>query len=172
MPMLRPRRLRNAERYTSTVISHPEKDKDIWRTWYIEECERESLFGLNQPFLGFLYTYRVGTEFYLEDARYFWWKDRTIHRICGPYIVKATALPHKNCTYSHRRIVYHDYSATKGPWLDHEKIWSTINGERIQYSQYASWSNYFPYRFGMQRSPCWSDKYPPHTSRCPWCLYD
>lgn len=163
--------------YQPTLISHPQAGKEIWGTWFIEECERECLFGVNEPFLDLLSTYGLGSEFYMEDTPYFW-KRRNAHRICGPYVVQEAVVPSEDCVVNHidRKahvpIVYHDRHPWKGPWLDKSNVTRVINGERITFNQLASRFNYFPFRFRMVRSSSWEQKYPPHAERCRWCNFD
>ena len=101
---------------------------DCWRTWFIEECESNKLFGLTTGHLSLvtrasatIRPYHVGTPLFLEDAPYFH-KNRRLHRVCGPYIVQATDTLLGGATpvhvYDDKIIVYHDPHPESGPWLD------------------------------------------------------
>src|SRR6266496_4558635 len=85
--------------YASTFLTHPKYDgKYIWRTWFIEECEENSLFGMKAGNFRKVveHGYKIGTELYLEDAPYYW-HTSSKHRICGPYSVHSATLPHHGC---------------------------------------------------------------------------
>ena len=159
----------------SKCILHPTKDKDVWTTWFIEECERECLFGLNRPLLDRLYTYRLGAEVYLEDAPLFGIKGQR-HRICGPYKVAEAILPSPDVQISWRDLrtglplVYREPEPQRGPWFGPRKVTRNIYGEEIRFDQLAHLYNFFPYRFRIVYADGWHEEVHPHRTNCPWCL--
>jgi hypothetical protein len=150
-----------------------------WRTWFIEECEREELFGATQGHLGILtlstggnQPYQEGTLLYIEDAPYFK-KTGTHHRICGPYSVysKDNLPPGAEPihTVNGKVIIYRDPMPQKGPWLDRQRLTRIIDGIKVSYPQIASRFEYFPYRFGIRKAKKYSTRHIQHTPDCWLC---
>jgi hypothetical protein len=76
------------------VVHH--EGMDYWRTWFLEECESHSLFGVTKKHLNLLrlasrevVPYHVGTRLYLEDAPWHHRLQEPTHRVLGPYEVVA-----------------------------------------------------------------------------------
>ena len=147
---------------------------DYWGTWFIDECEREELFGATQRHLLTLEGYDIGTQIYLEDNPYFH-QTGTKHRICGPYeVVPADPLPEGAVPIvkrAGRTVVYKDPAPERGPWKDRSRVERTAHGVRLRYRQLASQFSYFPYRFRIRRLP---NRHPtlqphaPHNCRFGW----
>lgn len=134
---------------------------DYWRTWYLEECEAEQLFGITRQKLGITtlsgpgYScYKEGSEIYLEDAPYFS-ATHTHHRICGPYNIKSIQLP-PGAESVHevdgKVIVYKEKHPEAGPWFDRSRVTRIIDGVKASYPQEAVEFGYYPYRFGIKKS--------------------
>lgn len=131
---------------------------DYWRTWFLEECESNGLFGLTARHLPLVITdgygfrsYAKGTEIYLEDAPYFK-KTKTHHRVCGPYVVVPSMLPpHGEVTHQKdgEIIIYKEKWPAKGPWMDRSYVRRVVDGEDIKFKQIASEFSFFPYRFSI-----------------------
>ncbi len=158
------------------------RGNDYWRTWFLEECEEASLFGLNQKHLGLLTLsgkniapYQAGTRIYLEDAPWFPHKQMLFHRVCGPYEVRSTDEPAEGAVVIHRVggavIVYRETHPECGPWRDR---WRTrcIEGETVRYKQMASEYSFFPLRFRIVRSTDWRAEQVPHpvSGHCWLCV--
>lgn len=164
--------------YEPSFITHPDNSSYIWRTWFIEECDTNLLFGVN--FANYLrlveHGYSMGTELYLEDAPLFW-KTKAIHRICGPYVIQGAALPHPECRakYNDARlgkiIVYYDTKPELGPWLDDHRAQREIDGTSIRFQKKASEFNFFPYRFRIDKSPNHTIEIKAHSKQCGWCPF-
>jgi hypothetical protein len=143
---------------------------DYWRTWFIEECEREQLFGLTERhLLSVEKQYTVGTKVFLEDAP-FYHHSESKHRICGPYdVFEADPLPpDSTAVYSDkgRTLVYLHHHPERGPWLDQSTVHRRVEGVRLTFRKIASEFGYFPYRFRIRRSRTFKIQLFPHTGDC------
>lgn len=158
-----------------SVVHH--EHHDYWRTWFIDECETNELFGIGEkhrplieasPSLG---GYVVGTEIFLEDAPYFK-HTRTRHRVCGPYRVAPAKLP-EGAVCSYRSggeiILYKESRPECGPWLDSSYVRRTIDGVKIVFKQIASQFGFYPYRFRIVRSPLYRIRFVRHEQDCWLC---
>ena len=134
----------------------------FWRTWFLEECEENMLFGvpkwpirqLSNDAEGFK-VFSSGTEFYLEDAPYNY-RIKSHHRLCGPYIVVPSVLPKDgNIVIENdgKVIMFLEAHPSRGPWLDHSKVKKRIEKVEIIFPQKASKYGFYPYRFSFNRSP-------------------
>lgn len=140
---------------------------DYWGTWFIEECEREGLFGATARHLVTLERYTIGTKIFLEDSPYFH-QSRTKHRICGPYeVVQAEPLP-DGCVPvladSGATVVFRDQHPENGPWANHSRVQRVANGVNLRYRQMASSFGFFPFRFRIRRLPNRHPRLEPHSS--------
>jgi hypothetical protein len=148
--------------------------KDYWRTWFIEECERNRVFGLTRQHLPLIIVqgceYSVGREIFLEDAPYFK-QTQTHHRVCGPYIVVASKprRPHKVILEkSGEIIVYKVKKPEDGPWHDGSVQRPVGNGVILRYQQNASRYAHFPYRFKIRKAEDYKVQYIRHLGRECW----
>ena len=71
--------------YGPSVVHDEERHSDVWRTWFLDECESSRLFGLTSGHLRLvtkagegIEPYRPGTTIYLEDAPWPATKDELI----------------------------------------------------------------------------------------------
>jgi hypothetical protein len=145
--------------YEASVIHH--NGHDYWRTWFFEECEKAGLFGITEKHLPLLKApiskggYQIGTEIFLEDAPYFK-ASGTHHLICGPYQVVEAKLPDgaKSIHQTNgKTIIYQEKNPQNGPWVNRSKVVRTIMQKKISFPQLASEFNFFPFRFGIEKSP-------------------
>jgi hypothetical protein len=166
--------------YGPSVIHDEERHCEVWRTWFLDECEQSRLFGLTAGHLKLVSLsgdrvepYHHGTRIYLEDAPWFPHSGRRKHRLCGPYVVEATVeLPPDSepvHTYRGRVIVYHDRHAERGPWHNRSAIRRTIDGESVSFRQMAGQFDYFPYRFRIVPAPNCCSEYVDHVLKCWLC---
>ncbi|MBA3572307.1 MAG: hypothetical protein H0W34_10115 [Pyrinomonadaceae bacterium] len=153
---------------------------DYWRTWFLQECEHEGLFGLTIGHLPLVRTkgvgvipYHAGTLVYLEDAPYFHATEKKRHRVVGPYeVVTAGQLPEDANVVHHdhgRPIVWHEPHPEQGPWLNRSNVKRTIDGVVITFRQMAGTFGYFPYRFRIKRAPGWKSTTYEHYVGCWLC---
>lgn len=164
--------------YEATVVHR--NGHDYWRTWFIDECEREFLFGLTEKHLPLVTVsgigcpaYEAGTEIFLEDAPYFR-ASKTHHRVCGPYEVVPISLPEgATPVYKDSKgnvIVYKDPNPKSGPWLDNTSVTRVVDGFRLHFQQIASQFSYYPFRFGIRRSKKFKINLVKHEDNCWLCV--
>ena len=164
--------------YEPSFITHPDSNAYIWRTWFLEECESHQLFGVNyENYLRIVeHGYQIGTEVYLEDAPYYW-RTKFRHRICGPYAINASELPHDKCRVKHSDpstreiVVYYDPEPEKGPWLDRKRVSREIEGTHIAFQKLASEFKFFPYRFRIKQASQYVVELKSHSEKCGWCPF-
>jgi hypothetical protein len=155
----------------AAVWTHPEADEDIWRTWFIEECEKSLLFGVNRLHLRRIEGYRIGTLFFFEDAPYFHQLKKE-HLIFGPYLVATAASSNatKEVQLSDRTtgqpIIFREPYPENGPWFDRPHVMRCIEGHTIRFAQQASRFNHFPFRFNFTKASDWRVVRQEHTDRC------
>jgi len=160
--------------YPNVVSVKKYNGTDCWRTWFIKECERYSLFGVTTGNRYRINEYKIGTLIYLEDAPYF--KTFT-HRICGPYIVKKST---PICDYEIKDedndgkiIIYKDHNPKNGPWFDKSSVTRFIRNRDFTYRQDAKRFDFFPLRFSIDRAPDFAIIYIRHKrSECNLCSND
>ena len=152
---------------------------ECWRTWFLEECEKANLFGVNEKYLPLINTedckpYHIGTLIYLEDAPYF--KRTKCHRICGPYqIIESTPQDsYKTIREENNKIIiYKDLNPSNGPWFDSNSVTRIIEGIKFKHQQLASEFDYFPYRFSIKKSKNFKVFFISHSSfKCELCFQD
>lgn len=156
----------------ASIIQHGKFD--YWRTWFIEECDRSGLFGVNEKHLDLVthpkLGYDKGAMIFLEDAPYFGANDQ-IHRVCGPYEV-VPVRPTSGSDVVHERrgniIVYKEAHPENGPWLD-RSVTRIIEGDKIRFKQLASKFKFYPYRFGIRKSPQFEIELVRHQKSCWLC---
>jgi len=147
------------DQYEASVIHRA--GRDYWQTWFLEECESASLFGINEKHLPLIRVsgtgfsaYGIGTQIYLEDAPYFKATGKT-HRICGPYnIIEAQITPGATPVYTvdDKVLIYKEPYPERGPWLDQSCMTRIIDNLKVSFPQTASDYGYYPYRFAIKRS--------------------
>ncbi len=164
--------------YEASVVSR--NGHDYWRTWFWEECDKEQLFGLTEKHLPLLTksgegftAYEDGTKVFFEDAPYFR-ASTTHHRICGPYDVFPASLP-DSATAIYRDskgqvIVYKDPHPQTGPWLDKPSVTRYVDGLKLRFPQMAREFKFYPYRFGIRRSPHFKIELVQHQNNCWLCV--
>jgi len=117
--------------------------------------------------------YHPGTRIYLEDAPWFPHSNCQVHRVCGPYVVEATALLPSDCEpvyYFHGKvIIYRDNRPSRGPWHNKARVRRTVDGQELEFRQMAGRFDYFPYRFRIVRSPHWKAEFVLHILPCWLC---
>jgi hypothetical protein len=158
------------------VYAHPVNKQDVWRTWFWDDCEQASLFGVNKKYLSRIEHYRVGTALYLEDAPLFARGGKEKHRICGPYRVEASLSLPAGCKVekldpqSGKPVIFLEPNPDmRGPWGDISNVRREIAGQQIVFDKKASVFSFFPYRFRICRETNWSDECALHREKCPWC---
>lgn len=155
------------------------KNIECWRTWFLEVCDQNHLFGVTEKYIPLINTegfkpYRIGTLIYLEDAPYFMKTKR--HKICGPYqVIESHPQGEYNIVRQERGkiIIYEELSPSKGPWLNNNSVTKTIEGMEYKFKQLASEFNFYPYRFAIKRSKSYEVLTIPHSSySCELCFND
>jgi hypothetical protein len=148
------------------------RDRDCWRTWFIDECEEAGLFGINEKHLDVLRRtpYRVGTRIYLDDAPVFPASQQRFHRVVGPYEVQALGKLPEDArviySFEGKGILYFDPHAELGPWHNRTRVRHDVSGLVMKFRQMASRFNFYPYRFRTRRSASWKEEYVLHTHPC------
>ena len=165
-------------RNEASVIVH--NGKDYWRTWFLEECEATGLFGINERYIplvakdvpGTQKAYSVGREIYLEDAPYFN-KTKTYHRICGPYLIKASRIGSGDKAILRKKkeiIIYKAKVPSNGLWFDKSYVRRNIDGIDVKFRQLAKAFGYFPFRFSIEKSPDYRVRHIKHEPDCWVCV--
>lgn len=161
-----------------SVVRH--RGYDYWRTWFLAECEAAGLFGvadehlslITQPLAGSS-SYRPGTEIFLEDAPWFPHSGGRTHRICGPYIVKASRTLPQEAEPIHvvdqQIVVYRDPHPERGPWHNRSKVERLVEGEIVVFRQLAGQFHHFPFRMKILRTPRWRVELMSHSEECWLC---
>jgi len=151
---------------------------DCWRTWFLEECEANNLFGVTSKYLKLLTLaaptvspYHAGTQIFLEDAPYFH-QSRNSHKLCGPYTVLATKGLTEGSTAEHvvggDIIVYREARPELGPWLD-RSVSREIEGLRVRFRQMATRYQFYPYRFSIRQGRNFRVEFIQHLAKCWLC---
>ncbi len=164
--------------FEPSVIRHD--GYDYWRTWFFNECDDASLLGITPLQLPWITgtapgasVYRRGTELFLEDAPWFPHSGNTIHRVCGPYVVKDVARPPAEAEPVHsvdgRIVAYRDLNPQRGPWYNRAKVERLVDGELLVHRQLAGQFEYFPIRLRIVRTPRWHVAQVRHTDDCWLC---
>lgn len=160
------------------------KGIDCWKTWFIDECNSEHLFGVPYNQLHLIQQYEIGKRIYLEDRPFYSNTNIKKHRLCGPYrIVESTPEdPYEIKKEKNGRIViYKDLNASRGPWGNNPpevydppltKIVKYIDRDiEVTYRQKGGDYGFYPYRFSIElvEDEDTEDVFVPHTAQCALC---
>ncbi|MBZ0156020.1 MAG: hypothetical protein K8I29_07360 [Alphaproteobacteria bacterium] len=151
---------------------------DHWRTWFWDDCDTHGMFGITlkhmrriQGCLEGIPPYDFGTMIYLEDAPYFRFSGQSVHVIHGPYIVVPSDLPPKSFV-AHKTengiILWCKRKAHEGPWSDGMKT-REFHGIPYNIPQCASYYEFFPFRFRIERDISFTTRWMPHHKECRYC---
>jgi hypothetical protein len=142
---------------------------DCRTTWFIEEVDQASLFGVDSNLLPWLESYvRVGLRIYFDDVPYRVRFNPQMHRLLGPYeVIPTSGIDSQRTVVSDggQAVVYHEPAAQDGPWFNRSAI-RHFDGVSTAISQDAAQYNYFPYRFAVRRADGFGEQFVAHTADC------